>query len=113
MDQTQLVTQMISLTNGFIAHNSTLAGIFTSDRIANRCQSVKDIFNEKIVNTDQPNDEWKDFNSTDLRAYINACREANAAFSCQQSIRQSVLKWDPTGIVSMISAFKQQDCPTF
>ena len=102
---------MVALTNKYVAQNSTLSGLLSADRIQYRCQSVKDIFNEKIVNTDQPNDQWKDFTSKDLHDYVKACKEANSGFACQQAIRQSVLKWDPTGIVSMISAFKQQDCP--
>ena len=102
---------MVALTQSYVSSNATLDGMITQERIVNRCSSVRDIFYEKITNTNEPNDEWKDFNSKDLRSYVEICKQANAGFACQQAIRQSALKWDPTGLVSMVSAFKQQDCP--
>lgn len=102
---------MVDKTNQYIASNYTLTGVYTQERVNNRCSSVRDIFYEKIVNTDSVNLEWKDFKSKDLRDYVNMCKQANAGDTCKKAIRESALKWDPTGIVSMVAAFKQEDCP--
>ena len=102
---------MVALTKSYVAQNATLNAAVTTDRIVNRCSSVRDIFQEKLSNTVDVNLEWKDFSSKDLRDYIDMCTQANAGDACKRAIRQSVLKWDPTGIVSMVAAFKQTSCP--
>ena len=109
--QNQLVNQMTELTQSYVQNNATLNGMITQERIVNRCSSVRDIFYEKIINTNEPNDDLIDFKGNDLREYVKICKKANDGFACQQAIKQSAVKWDPTGILSMLSAFKQQDCP--
>lgn len=102
---------MVQKTNGYISSNNTLVGVYTPERIQNRCSSVRDIFYEKIAQTDNVNLEWKDFKSKDLRDYVSKCKEANAGQTCRDAIKNSALKWDPTGIVTLLSAFKQEPCP--
>lgn len=103
---------MVALTQTYVNQNTTLASRLNADRIKNRCASVRDIFYQKLVTTTEVVEEWKDFSSKNLREYVNVCQQANNGDACKRAIRDSVLWWEPSGIITMIAAFKQDSCPS-